>query len=174
MEEFIKDIHYLQTWDKAIKKSFLISNNIYHLNKKTPCKDGVWNFQIFCNSPNTYFTDQQFYKYRIRNNSIIHKLSKEKNQFLIRVSHVANDVESCKGKQYSDESKKLFLSGIIFACLIKYGYKKTKMKINFIDKKYCNEIWNNKAQKSFKIKLIIKLKLKWAMPIIMKFLDKNK
>lgn len=173
MKEFLNDIYSLQTWDKAIKKSFLISKNIYHLNKKTPCEDGVWNYQLFSNFPNTYFTDKQFYKYRTRENSIIHKLSKEKNEWLIRASCVANDLESCNGKYYSDESKKLYLSKIIFDCLLRYGYRKTKNKINWIDKKYCNDLWNIASKTSPKIRLLIKFKLKWITPMILNLIGKK-
>lgn len=173
MEEFVNNIYRLQTWDKAIKKSFLTSKKIYHLNIKTPCEDGVWNYQLFCNFPNTYFTDKQFYKYRIRENSIIHKLSKEKNECLIRTSCVANDLESCKDKHYSEESKKLYLSKIIFYCLLKCGYRKTKKKINWINKKYCNDLWNNASKTSLKIRLLIKFKHKWITPLILNLIDKK-
>lgn len=134
IKDYFSQHHIIATWAKAYKKSFLINNNIRHLDKNTPCEDQVFCFQVFIKNPNTYITSEEFYFYRKRENSIMDKIEKyKKNNDFYSIKIIKNDIEEYinRGGWNVDlqQSKIWILSESILSLILKYGLKKCEKEL---------------------------------------------
>lgn len=163
IDNFLENSKFsVNTWIKVYKKSFLIRNNIRHLNKNTWYEDWVFWFQIISKTPNLFFTNEKFYLYRKRKNSIMWKTKKSKYWDVNFLKIVKNDIEEYinRGgdKVKLNYQKVYFLSEPIFALILKYGIKNVEKNCN-INKNILKQIlyeWKKKTSK--KTKIIINLK----------------
>lgn len=153
----------VSAWIKAYKKSFLIKNNIRHLEKNTFYEDWVFWFQVFSKNPNIFLTNEQFYLYRKRPKSIMWETKKNKNWDINSLKIIKKDIDeyiSKSGYETNLNQQKIqFLSYSIFLLIIKYGIKKCERELG-IDKKDLKQIlYKQKKNGLLNTKFIINLKI---------------
>lgn len=78
---------------KAYKKLFLIKHDIRFLEKNTFYEDWVFWFQVLCKEPNLFWTNENFYLYRKRQNSIVWNAKKNKYWDIDCLKIAKNDIE---------------------------------------------------------------------------------
>lgn len=153
----------VSAWIKAYKKSFLIKNNIRHLEKNTFYEDWVFWFQVFSKNPNIFLTNEQFYLYRKRPKSIMWETKKNKNWDINSLKIIKKDIdEYISGSGYDpnlNQQKINFLSYPIFLLIIKYGIKKCEKELGMSKKDLKKILYKQKKNGLLKTKFIINLKI---------------
>lgn len=76
MQDYVTKFWFISPCLQAIKRSFLVKNNIKFLNNRNNCEDWIYCYQIFTSNPNTLSINALFYFYRQRLNSTTYKISK--------------------------------------------------------------------------------------------------
>lgn len=159
-KNYFSQRHIIATWAKAYKKSFLINNNIRHFDKNTPCEDQVFCFQVFTKSPNVYITNENFYFYRKRENSIMDKIDKcKKHDDFWSIKIIKNDIEKYINRggynAYLQQSKIYILSEPILSLILKHGLKKCEKELE-ISKDFLKQMLSfQKKINGLKIKIFI-------------------
>lgn len=153
----------ISAWSKAYKKSFLIKNNIRHLEKNTFYEDWVFWFQVFSKTPNIFLTNEQFYLYRKRPKSIMWETKKNKNWDINSLKIVKKDIDEYISKSRYEtnlnQQKIHFLSYSIFLLIIKYGIKKCERELGIGKKDLKQILYKQKKNGLLKTKFIINLKI---------------
>lgn len=76
---FCKAKWYVMSWNKLVRKDFIISNQLYFKEGVDLHEDDLWSFQSAIKCRNIVFTKQSTYLYRIRPGSMIRSKYTQKN-----------------------------------------------------------------------------------------------
>lgn len=168
----------VSAWIKAYKKSFLIKNNIRHLEKNTFYEDWVFWFQVFSKTPNIFLTNEQFYLYRKRPKSIMWETKKNKNWDINSLKIAKKDIDEYisieEHKTNLNQQKIQFLSYSIFLLIIKYGIKKCERELDISKKDLKQILYKQKKNGLLNTKIIINLKFLGRIIFLIYLYIKNK